>query len=178
MICKIYNVEGLLYNESSRTGLVWANDRANGAVPAGSSAGSLLDSGYYTLSPRGYVHRLIWQLLNGPIPEGMEIDHINGNRSDNRIQNLRLVTRTVNCHNIGKTYRNTSGAVGVILVTCNKSNRQWWRAYWTNQQHKVEVKSFRTDIYDDAFELACSYREKMIAELNSQGARYTPRHGQ
>lgn len=39
-----------------------------------------------------YVHRLIWEHVNGPIPKGMHIDHINGVRDDNRIENLRLVT--------------------------------------------------------------------------------------
>lgn len=39
-----------------------------------------------------YIHRLVWEHVNGPIPKGMHIDHINGVRDDNRIENLRLVT--------------------------------------------------------------------------------------
>jgi hypothetical protein len=42
------------------------------------------------------AHRLIWEHVNGPIPKGMSIDHINGVRSDNRIVNLRLVTHQEN----------------------------------------------------------------------------------
>lgn len=38
------------------------------------------------------AHRAIWEAVNGPIPLGMEIDHINMIRDDNRIENLRLVT--------------------------------------------------------------------------------------
>jgi hypothetical protein len=41
-------------------------------------------------------HRVIWIAANGRIPEGMTIDHINRNRLDNRIANLRCVTFTVN----------------------------------------------------------------------------------
>ena len=44
-------------------------------------------------------HRLIWEAFNGEIPDGMEIDHINGNPSDNRLENLRLVTHEDNCNN-------------------------------------------------------------------------------
>lgn len=42
------------------------------------------------------VHRLCWEIEFGDIPEGMEIDHINGVRDDNRIENLRLVTKADN----------------------------------------------------------------------------------
>lgn len=46
-----------------------------------------------------YVHRIIWETFNGEIPEGMEIDHIDTNRSNNAISNLRLTTHRQNCNN-------------------------------------------------------------------------------
>lgn len=39
-----------------------------------------------------YEHRLVWMKYHGPIPEGMEVHHINGDMSDNRIENLELMT--------------------------------------------------------------------------------------
>ena len=45
------------------------------------------------------VHRLVWESFNGPIPEGYELDHINAERYDNRLSNLRVVTRKENCNN-------------------------------------------------------------------------------
>lgn len=42
------------------------------------------------------VHRLIWTSFNGPIPKGMEINHLNEDKTDNRLENLNLLTRTEN----------------------------------------------------------------------------------
>lgn len=42
------------------------------------------------------VHRIVWMLFNGPIPEGMEINHIDMNKSNNNISNLELVTHKRN----------------------------------------------------------------------------------
>ena len=40
----------------------------------------------------GTVHRFIWEAFNGPIPNGMTIDHISGDKTDNRLSNLQLLT--------------------------------------------------------------------------------------
>lgn len=41
-------------------------------------------------------HRLVWESFNGAIPNGLEINHINSLRSDNRLENLELMTRSQN----------------------------------------------------------------------------------
>ena len=48
-----------------------------------------------------YAHRIIWEMLKGPIPDGMVIDHINQDKSNNRIENLRCVTYGENNGNVG-----------------------------------------------------------------------------
>jgi hypothetical protein len=45
---------------------------------------------------RKSVHRLVWTAFNGEVPEGYEIDHKNLKRKDNRLVNLRLLTRAEN----------------------------------------------------------------------------------
>lgn len=87
-----------------------------------------------TVSPRGYrrgtingakvlAHRIIWLIVYGEWPE--VIDHINGNRLDNRIINLRNSTPSGNMHNKRMSINNTSGCTG---VSYNKS-RGKWKAY-------------------------------------------------
>lgn len=45
---------------------------------------------------RSYVHRLVWEAFRGAIPSGLEINHRNGDKADNRLVNLELVTRSDN----------------------------------------------------------------------------------
>ena len=61
------------------------------------------------------MHRV---LMNAP--NDMEVDHINGNPSDNRLSNLRLVTRRQNCLNHRRSKRNSSGRTGVSWANKGK----------------------------------------------------------
>lgn len=63
-----------------------------------------------------YLHRVVWIMHNGDIPEGLQIDHINRVKTDNRIDNLRLVTRSQNQHNVGGRGNNKYGLGGVTRV--------------------------------------------------------------
>ena len=62
---------------------------------------------------RYMLHRIIYEMANGPIPEGILIDHINTNSLDNRLCNLRLATNAENCMNRGANKNNTTGFKGV-----------------------------------------------------------------
>lgn len=61
-------------------------------------------------------------MATGEDPGNFEIDHINIDRKDNRISNLRLATRSQNAHNVGTTKRNKSGIKGVSYA---KHKRKW-----------------------------------------------------
>lgn len=74
-------------------------------------------NGYRYISANGKLHsasRTAYALCHGPIPEGMEIDHINRINDDNRPENLRLATREQNLSNRTIT-RSQSGYHGVSL---------------------------------------------------------------
>lgn len=59
------------------------------------------------------VHHLAWLWVHGAWPKE-QIDHINRVRTDNRISNLREVSRAENCHNQGKHSQNWTGYTGVM----------------------------------------------------------------
>jgi len=66
---------------------------------AGTKAGTLKKEGYIQVKLEdkiSYAHRIIWEMFNGEIPKNMEVDHINDDRADNRIENLQLLTRNQN----------------------------------------------------------------------------------
>ena len=69
-----------------------------------------LSRGYVIVGrrPGRVAHRIIWERVHGPIPEGMQINHINGIKNDNRISNLELVTpsqNSVHAYRTGLTHR-------------------------------------------------------------------------
>lgn len=73
------------------------------------------------------AHRVIWKLVTGFDAE--MIDHINGDRADNRFCNLRSATRVDNCRNASLYRTNTSGSVGIdFLKSIPGQRRGRWRA--------------------------------------------------
>jgi hypothetical protein len=59
------------------------------------------------------VHRYVYEIHHGKIPDNLEIDHIDGNPANNTIENLRAVTRSFNHANRGAQKNSTSGFKGV-----------------------------------------------------------------
>jgi hypothetical protein len=86
---------------------------------AGSVCGNLLRNGYVRIGIGGHsykAHRLAWLYVYGAWPQD-QIDHLNHNKTDNRIDNLRDVTSAQNQQNRRCVAKNTSGHLGVAWAT-------------------------------------------------------------
>ena len=78
--------------------------------------------GYYTVYAEGayyLLHRLVWQLVHGEIPENLVVDHKDGNRLNNDIGNLRIVTRQQNNQNTSGARVHKHGASWRVQVKFN-----------------------------------------------------------
>jgi hypothetical protein len=85
--------------------------------------GSVNSSGYVQTELKGKVymlHRIVWELHNGEIPKGMQVDHIDRNPLNNSITNLRLCTQNQNQINSGVPKNNTTGYKGVLRTPNGK----------------------------------------------------------
>ena len=119
--------------------LYWKVNRGSRAK-AGSVAGWLDPDGYRQVrvsSQRYYVHRIIWLMLNGDWPHGL-IDHIEGHKSNNNSENLRLATKSENAKNAKKRSNNSSGYTGVCWLKREKR----WLAYFTSNGKQTVVGYF------------------------------------
>jgi hypothetical protein len=91
---------------------------------AGDQAGTKMKAGYIRIKVDNkfyLAHRLAWLYVHGKWPEE-ELDHINHNAWDNRLCNLRGVSRVENCKNKALSVRNNSGTNGVGF---NKASNKW-----------------------------------------------------
>ena len=106
----------------------------------GYKVGSILGTNYL-------AHRIAWLIHYGEFPQD-EIDHINRNRTDNRIENLRVVTSGKNSTNTGMYKNNTSGVKGVFW---HIQNQRWyasigvggnmqWLGYFDDFQSAVRAR--------------------------------------
>lgn len=90
------------YDEESPSCLKWVKDKQPSRYKHREIAGGVWSNGYYSLRINyiAYLcHRVVWVLHNGTIENNVVIDHIDGDPSNNRIDNLRAVTKRGNCQN-------------------------------------------------------------------------------
>lgn len=121
-------LNALLHYDAETGLLFWkerpGSNRFNGAR-AGKCACHLSRFGYHVVSihrRHWQAHRIIWKMSFGEDPP--EIDHISGNRSDNRLSNLRRADRQQNMRNLALRHDSKSGRTGV-----SKTIDGTWRAY-------------------------------------------------
>lgn len=118
------------------------------------------------------AHRIVYVLHHKLINNEFHVDHVDHDSTNNKIDNLRNVSRGVNMRNMRVFVTNSSGVTGVRLCGGRYS------AFWS-QGGRQSTKSFSVNKYgeEEAFRLACQAREEAIKRLNEQGAGYTETHG-
>lgn len=127
--------------ERATAAKIWNSRFANG--PALSSRDR---HGY----PRGHIfgqmhraHRVAWAIHYGEWPSD-EVDHINGNRADNRIGNLRVVSKFKNMRNARRSKANKSGVTGVY----RRGDTGKWVAKLMHNRRVVNLGEY--DQFEDA----------------------------
>lgn len=142
-----------------RDGELYWRRRSNSKVASGQQAGTINSIGYRVITIKGkkiHAHRLVWIWHGRELPP--QIDHINGNRADNRIENLRASDYVTNAYNSKLKSDNKSGVKGVSW--CNHYQR--WVVQLYHNKQKVQGR-FKT--LEEAKEFADRKREELHGEF-------------
>lgn len=145
--------------------LYWKVRRSHNAA-VGSRAGVQHSSGYRIIKINGKPHkehRLIFLMYYGYLPK--EVDHIDGNKLNNRIENLRSATTSQNQHNRTKYKNNTSGYKGVSFYGKNKY-KCWGANIQVNGKQK-HLGYFLTP--EEAFAAYCKAALELHGEFANTG---------
>lgn len=164
-----YSQAEKLLRYSKQSGDIYWSVNRQGRVKAGDKAGTLQlnknGKSYISIvvSQKHYLaHRLVWLLENKEFPNGC-IDHINGNGLDNRIENLRVVSRLSNQRNQRLSKRSKSGVMGVSR--CHRSGKWVVRIGSRSTQKYI-------GLYSDFFEAVCARKSE------ERNQNYHLNHGQ
>lgn len=152
---KIERVKEVLYYDPGTGNFTWRVNKRRARI--GDTAGSIVRHGYILIrvdQSRLLAHRLAWFYVHERWPEN-DIDHINGNPSDNRIENLREATRAENLKNTKVSSRSSTGIKGVSRFGCSGKFRATIRC---------DGKRLHLGLFDTAEEADTAY--KAAAELH------------
>lgn len=134
----------------------WKKNR-NNRSRAGCRAGTISARGYYVILFEGMIHygqRLAWLYVYGEWPKN-QMDHIDGDCLNNRMNNLREATHSQNSHNRKKNRNNTTGFIG---VTKKKSTGKYVAQAVVNN-HVRHIGTYRTaEEASEAYKVFIAYR--------------------
>lgn len=147
-----YVKEYIEYSETSPSCLIWKKD-ASLRSKKGGFAGTLTKRGYYVVRVRDrlvYAHRVVWVLFHFEI-DNLDIDHKDRDKSNNKIGNLRLVSRSINLQN--KSSRSKTGVK--YLCWIEDRSRYDLRCEHAGVNTRFTVKEFGTK--ENAMKAAIEY---------------------
>lgn len=149
MITKEYLNERFTYIEGE---LYWKVVFSN-RLKVGQLAGDKCGRGYrrIMLGKQHYkMHRLIWIMFNGEIPEDLVVDHIDRDITNNSITNLRLFTKSQNALNVSKEYKG---------VTFDRTRNKWRAQISINNSTKFLGRFDTKELAEEAYQVATTNRE-------------------
>ena len=153
-----------LFKYDAETGLLYWKVRTSLNTKVGKVAGThnhWSNYIYIKIDNKIYpAHKLVWLYHHGAYPSGC-IDHVNGIRNDNRIDNLRHATRAQNSQNMRMFKSNTSGVKVVDWQKCS----QRWRVRLQVNHNRINIGSF------DCLELAELVANEARAKYHKEFAR-------
>lgn len=175
------------YDETSVSYLRWKVDRyACGLllVSANDVAGTIGGQCYYRVQLQNKiytVHRIIWEMFYGEIPEGFEIDHKDLDETNNKFGNLRLVSKQANCRNRSLRSDSTTGvnSVNRRLQTHPSGNTYAsWLGRYCQLDGKRVSRSFSVSKYgeDSARQMAIDFVESMREKYKGEDL-FSDNHG-
>lgn len=178
--------EYFIYSLNSPSGLFWKIDYNWTGKYFRNKKGDVVGTIIYqhkNQKPQGYrvrinkksyaIHRIIYEMHNGKIPENMVIDHIDRNPLNNAIDNLRIVSRAINNRNQSMHKNNKSGKTGVQITSDGRFRVTW------KEEGKVRSKSFSISKYgyDQAKQLSFNFRDSILNKLKLI-YNYSENHGE
>lgn len=123
------------------------------------------------LGKKFLLHRVVWHLHGNTVPQGFVIDHIDGDKTNNRVENLRCVPSQINSRNLNSDKGRESKS-GVLFIE-DKNGRCYYLAHWT-EGGKLRTKTFSIRKFGiiEAMILATKFRDAKMTELNEKGYGY------
>ena len=111
-------------------------------------AGTLYKDGYWIVcykSKRYPAHRIVWFLVNNKDPGKLEVDHIDRDKSNNKISNLRAVTAKVNCNNRDKSnFGRTKGASPIKIYKRKRVKGDKYLVVRYENRRQIYLGTFNT----------------------------------